>query len=81
MDPKDPASQGLDGQEFAALMVPLEESRGLMTWDAVFEMLMVGGEMCACTYFTMDSGSSCFFFLFLLDRAVDAVFLLRHLKV
>ena len=36
---------GLDGQEFAALMIPVGEGRGLMSWAMVSGMLMVSGEM------------------------------------
>jgi len=80
--PEDPAPRGLDGQEFAALMVPVGEGRGLMRWAMVSGMLMVRGEMWACTGFTGDSGASCFS-LFSLDRAVNVIlmFVLGNLNV
>lgn len=61
--PEDPAPQGLDGQEFAALMVPVREGRGLIRWAMVSGMVMVRGEIWACTCFTRDSpppASPCF---------------------
>lgn len=64
------------------LMVPVGEGRGLMRWAMVSGMLMVRGEMWACTGFTGDSGASCFS-LFSLDRAVNVIlmFVLGNLNV
>ena len=64
------------------LMVPVGEGRGLMRWAMVSGMLMVSGEMWACTGFTGDSGASCFS-LFSLDRAVNVIlmFVLGNLNV
>lgn len=63
-------------------MVPVGEGRGLMRWAMVSGMLMVRGEMWACTGFTGDSGASCFS-LFSLDRAVNVIlmFVLGNLNV
>lgn len=64
------------------LMVPVGEGRGLMRWAMVSGMLMVKGEMWACTGFTGDSGASGFS-LFSLDRAVNVIlmFVLGNLNV
>lgn len=53
-----------------------------MRWAMVSGMLMVRGEMWACTGFTGDSGASCFS-LFSLDRAVNVIlmFVLGNLNV
>lgn len=68
--------------ELLYLMVPVGEGRGLMRWAMVSGMLMVRGEMWACTGFTGDSGASCFS-LFSLDRAVNVIlmFVLGNLNV
>lgn len=64
------------------LMVPVGEGRGLMRWAMVSGMLMVRGEMWACTGFTGDSSASCFS-RFSLDRAVNVIlmFVLGNLNV
>lgn len=66
----------------AYLMVPVGEGRGLMRWAMESGMLMVRGEMWACTGFTGDSGVSCFS-LFSLDSAVNVIlmFVLGNLNV
>lgn len=63
-------------------MVPVGEGRGLMRWAMVSGMLMVRGEMWACTGFTGDSGASGFS-RFSLDKAVNVIlmFVLGKRKV
>lgn len=53
-----------------------------MRWAMVSGMLMVSGEMWACTGFTGDSGASCVS-LFSMDRAVNVIlmFVLGNLNV
>lgn len=80
--PTRPSGDPCPPRELLYLMVPVGEGRGLMRWAMVSGMLMVRGEMWACTGFTGDSGASCFS-LFSLDRAVNVIlmFVLGNLNV